>query len=224
MDGMCGFEPGPREQTLFAEDFDHAAELDAPEPEVIEPTYSAGELDAARVEAWQAGHDEAEAAAAEADHAAIRESLAAIAAQMAVTRAEATAHTEAAAEAIARSLLDALAVALPALCARHCETELRGVIHAVLPALRQELSITVRVNPTLVGLVTGEIERLDPDLAPRIRIIPAESVRRGDVCIQWQNGSAARDSAALWQQVAEALELGGLTQPALEAAEVAHAG
>ena len=82
---------------------------------MIEPTFTAAELDAARAEAWQAGSDAASAAAAAADHAAIRQTVAAVAEQLAAAHDELLDLAEQSATAIARLLLGSLGVVLPEL-------------------------------------------------------------------------------------------------------------
>ena len=78
---MDGFTHFAKVGTLFAEDFD-LPEV-APEPEVIEPVFSAGELTAAREAAWRDGHDAGLQDAATSDAAATRQAIAAIAEQFA---------------------------------------------------------------------------------------------------------------------------------------------
>jgi flagellar biosynthesis/type III secretory pathway protein FliH len=211
--------------TLFAEDFDHPLQPEpAPEPEVIEPSFNLAELEGAKSAAWQAGYDAAIEAATAADEAVARAAIAAIAAQLDAARDAASLLVEPCAEAIARLLLDSLRIALPALCAQHGEAELRAVIRVVLPALVQEPAITARVHPRLAATVAAELEHLDPELAPRIRIVTDATMRPGDARIHWRNGSATRDTAALWNQVAEALAPAGLLPAPTELRETVDAG
>ena len=210
-DTILDFDVPPTGGRLFAEDFDLPPVPDAPpEPEVIEPTFSATELEVVRTETWQAARADTLSEAAAADHAVIRQTVAAISAQLVTAREAANQVATQSAEAIARLLLDGLALALPALCARYGDGEVAAVIGAVLPALAQEPAITVRVNPLHALAVKRDIERLDPDLASRTRIAPVEDMAPGDVRVVWRNGSATRDTAALWDQVAEALGTVGL--------------
>jgi len=205
---MDGFAHLSRPGTLFAEDFDLPQA--APEPEVIEPSFSAAELTAAREAAWQDGQAEGMQQAAASEAAATRQVLAAIAEQLAEERAAAAERAQSSAETIARLLLDSLAATFPALCARYGDAEVRAIIHAVLPALRQETAITVRAHPRTTAAATQEIARLDPDLAAHVQMLDCDGMQPGDVRIAWRNGSAARDAAALWQQVADVLVPAGL--------------
>ena len=214
----------PSGKILFAEDFDESPAGDgAPEPEVIEPTFSAAELEATRAEAWQAGRDAATAEAAAADHASIRQTVAAIAAQLSAAHNELLDLAEHSAAAIARLLLGSLGVVLPELAARYGEAELQAIIRTVLPGLFKEPAVTLRINPRHCATLRREIERLDPDLAARLQLVPTDSMPPGDARIAWRNGGATRDAAALWEQVTATLGLSGLSPSLAEPTEIAHA-
>jgi flagellar biosynthesis/type III secretory pathway protein FliH len=193
---------------LFAEDFDRPET--APEPEAIEPVYSAGDLAAAREAAWQDGREAGLKAAAASDAAATHRATQALVEQFAAECDAAASRAEQSAETIARLLLDSLAATFPALCARYGDAEVRSIVRSVLPALSQEPTVTVRAHPRTARAVRQEIARLDPDIAAHIETVECDAMLPGDVRIAWRNGSATRDAAALWQQVAEILAPAGL--------------
>lgn len=225
MDAMPNFDRRPSGKVLFAEDFDQPLSRGAaPEPEVIEPTFSAAELEAARAEAWQAGSDEAAVKAAAADHAAIRQAVAAIAAQLAAAHDACLEIAEQSAAMIARLLLHSLGAVLPQLAARYGEAELLAIIRIVTPGLFKEPAITVRAHPRHCAALIREIESLDPDLAARMQVIPTDAMPPGDLRVSWRNGGAIRDTAALWAQVSETLGLAGLAPEPFETRELEHAG
>jgi flagellar biosynthesis/type III secretory pathway protein FliH len=193
---------------LFDEDFDLPTRQ--AEPEVILPVFSAAELAAARDEATQEGRDLATAEAEASSRAASSRCLAEIATQMSAARAETATIAEESAEAIARLLLGCFATALPALSARHGAAEVTAVLRQLLPALRREPKIIVRINPHLVPAMTKEIHSLDADLSARVRLIPTDAVALGDARITWDNGAASRDAASLWEQIENILAPAGL--------------
>ena len=196
---------------LFAEDFDTAPNSRAvPAPEIIEPSFTPADLEAARQQAWQAGHAAAAASAEQVDSASVRDAIAAIAASLADARTEAAAVAQQAAAELARLLLDSFAAVLPALSARHGEAELRSLLRTLLPALSQEPSVSIRIHPQHAAMVRQEIERLDPELAANLRIVASDAMQPGDIRVTWRGGQAARDVAAFWAQVAEALAPAGL--------------
>ena len=199
---------------LFAEDFDLPRRAAIPASEVINPTYTAADLAEARAEAWAAGHAAGTTEANGMITATTRSLLEAIAAALHDAKATANTVAERSVEAIARLLLDSLAKLLPALCERHGEAELCALIHTILPALAQEPTITVRLNPVHTTALMRELDRLDPELVERVRLLPVEAIEVGDVRVSWHDGSATRDTAALWQQVRAVLEPAGLLSPA----------
>jgi hypothetical protein len=212
MDGSLHIPPRSQSLgTLFGEDFD-VREI-APEPEVIEPVFSAADLESARESAWLDGHAKALQEAAIGDAAAIRQAVDAIASQIKADREAAVACANETAEAIARLLLDSLAAAFPALCANYGEAEVRAIIRIVLPPLTQEATITVRANPHTAAALAEEIGRLAPELIACVSITECDGMARGDVRITWHNGTAMRDARALWEQVAAVLAPAGLLQP-----------
>ena len=219
MDGVTQF---PKVGKLFAEDFD-VPEV-APDPEAIEPVYSARELTAARDAAWRDGHEAGLQDAATSDNAATRQAIAAFAEQFAMECEAATARDEQSAEAIARLLLDSLAAIFPTLCVRYGDAEVRAIVRTVLPALTQEPAITVRANPRTARALTQEITRLDPDLAEHVQAVDCDAMSPSDVRIAWRNGTATRDAAALWQQVAAVLAPAGLLRADAASRETVHGG
>ena len=138
-----------------------------------------------------------------------------IAEQLAAEREAAAIRADQSAEVIARLLIDSLAVAFPDLCAQFGDAEVRAVVRIVLPGLRQEQAITVRAHPRTALALAQEIARLDPDLTAHVQTSACDAMPPGDVRIAWRSGSATRDAAELWRQVASVLMPAGLlTVPA----------
>ena len=198
---------------LYAEDFDDdggaPAAADAlPEPEVIEPSFTAAELDAARVEARAAGRLDAErGVAASRNH-----MLGLLATGVADARAAAAEVAEAAAEGVARCMLGALAACLPALCERHGAEELRALVRMVLPAMQDEPRITVRVNPRMLPAMQAEVAALDFEIAERVHLLATDALPPGDARISWVDGSAVRDAGRARAAVQDALSALGLLE------------
>ena len=196
---------------LFDEDFDLPPP--SPEPEVIQPVFTAAELMAAREEAVREGRDSALAEADASGSAASRRALTEIAAQMEAAREEAASIAEQSAEAIARLLLDCFATAFPALSTRYGAGEITAVLQAILPALHREPKITVRVNPHLLATITEEIHALDADLTARVRLVATDAMALGDARVTWENGAATRNAVSLWNQIENILAPAGLLNP-----------
>lgn len=201
-------------RSLFDDDFD----LPAPpepreEPEIIEPSFSLAEYEAARDEGFRAGEEAAREAADAARNAAEHATLAAIAASLDAVRDDAAQVVEDAATAIGGLLMDMLAAVFPALCARFGAAETQAVIRTILPVLRQEPRATVRIAPDLVAPVVETITRVDADLVARIDIEPDPTVPDGDVRVTWRHGEARRDVRALWRDIGDILGQTGWPVP-----------
>jgi flagellar biosynthesis/type III secretory pathway protein FliH len=223
-------DAGPRAYdrfALFAEDFDLSrADRDIPDPEVIQPGFSAADIAAARAEAWAEGF---ESGAAEAQKRATNEIgalLDRIAGSLRDMREDAAAIVEQGADAIARTLMDSLGAVLPALCAQYGEAELRVLVQTILPALAREPSVTMRLNPAHIPALMRELDRLEPELIERVHLLPVEAIPLGDVRLSWEDGVATRDAADLWRQVQAVLVPAGLLTPVAMAREkeLQHAG
>ena len=197
---------------LYAEDFDEAAPActapsePALEPELIEPVFTAVELDRARAEGRAAGQAEAERGVA----ASRLQVLRLIGDTMADAREAARIVATEAAEATARCMLSALTACLPALCTRHGADELRAFVRVVLPVLAEEPRITVRVHPHMIGVLEDELASMDFEIVERISLHPSEAIAPGDARVTWSEGSASRQAARARAAVEEALALLGL--------------
>ena len=203
---------------VFAEDFDEPRPVaKPPEPAPAEPVYSAADLQTARAEALREGHAAGMAEAEESNLVLARDALLAIAGRLDTAREEARTIAEEAAEALGRLVMDALAAAFPALCARHAEAELSAIVRAILPRLHEEPEIVVRTGPHMTAALTQEIAALDPDLLDRVRLIPTDAIPPGDMRISWRAGSVRRDTAGLWADIENILAPAGLLSPAVRA-------
>ena len=206
---------------LFADDFDHpASEI---EPEIIEPTFTAAELAAAREQAWAEGHAAASQEAAEAQNAALRASAGRLVDQLAALTTDLRQEAEQRAEAIADLLLEILAALFPSLSAAHGEQEALALVKALMPGLARMPAVTIRANPCLVATLAREVERADLVDPAAITVVPSESVPPGDVRLIWAEGGASRDAAEAWARVSATLREAGFALPPTNAKELDHA-
>ncbi len=200
---------------LYAEDFDAPKIIPAPapppEPVAAAPVFTVADMESAHA----AGRAAAKVEIANSQAATRIKLLAQIAAGIAETQAACAAATEEAADAIARTMLSALAACLPALCARHGETELRAFARALLPGLTEEKRITMRVNPAMIAGMSTEIALLDAEIAECVVLVPVDQMAPGDARVTWQDGSAVRDAGQARTKIADALAALGLLEPGL---------
>ncbi len=203
---------------LYAEDFDAepAAEdippdSDVPEPEVIEPFFTAEELEAAREEGRTAGRAEAERGIA----ASRLHMLERIADALAEAQGEAATVAESAATGTARAMLSALATCLPTLCERHGAAEVQALVRIVLPGLVDQPRVSVRIHPRLEPVIAAELSALDSEFAERVVLLPNDAIAPGDVKITWEGGAALRDAGRVCAALNESLAALGLYEEEL---------
>ena len=200
---------------LYAEDFDEDGlqpgvfdPQPGPEPEIIEPRFSAAELEAARAEARQVGRGEAEDGLA----ASRIQLVAKLVDGLGEARAGAFAAAEQAAEGVARCMLSALAACLPALCEQHSAGELRMLVRTLLPALSEEPRIIVRVHSDTMAAMQEEMSSLDAEIGERVHLLATDAIAPGDARISWAEGSATRDASRSRAAFEQGLALLGLLQ------------
>jgi flagellar assembly protein FliH len=216
------FAPGPLTGVLFAEDFDGPVVVEAaaepelappPEPEVVAPSFTEEDLDAARREGHAAGMRAAAEEAARTQEAARVAALQQIAAGFATAQAAAASVVETAVEGTAGLILQMIARMLPALSAAHGEAEIRMLVRTLMPALAREPRATIHVNPAHQAAIAAEIEALDPAAAERLVLQPAPAMPAGDARITWEAGVAKREAAAIQSAIEQALSGLGLLAP-----------
>ena len=201
---------------IFDEDFDQATVVRPPvETAASEPVFTAADLEAARRQSWQEGHDTGSHESEGTTAALGRDALITIAERLHSARAEASIIAEEAAGTLAVLVMDAFAAAFPALCAQHAEEELRAIVGAVIPRLREEPVIRVHVETAMAGVLLREIGAMDGDLADRVRIVPVDTMTAGDLRITWHAGGATRDTASLWAEIEAVLVPAGLLTTSL---------
>lgn len=214
------------------EDFDDdpptleaAADEPAEDEPFAPPPPDADEIAASRDAAYAAGRRDERAEIATERSIALDRTLASMAGQLRDAGREASAVAEAAAEETARLLLRVLAAMMPALCARHGAADAVALVRAVVPALLHEPRVTIRVNPHVRDAVAAELARVAPDWADRIALVATDAMAPGDARVAWDNGTASRDVAELWDQVIARLAPLGLLDEATArsfARETAH--
>jgi flagellar assembly protein FliH len=174
------------------------------------PMFTSAELLAARQEGIAEGQCKALAQyRAEGDEL-CQQVLATVAERLAEARQEHVRLAEEAAAALARLLMQTLRTLLPAATLRCGEGEVRALARAILPGLAQEPHVQIRIAPQHVPAIEAELAGLDADMRARIVLAPTETIAPGDARIVWQDGSASRDTGAIWNAVAEVLAPLGL--------------
>jgi flagellar assembly protein FliH len=179
-----------------------------PEPEVVVPTFSEEEMNAARAQAFAQGRDQGLAEAAAATEQAILQALSVLDQRLAELLHLATNSHAAATD-------DAVAVAIgivrklfPALSAQGALAE---VEHTVVEAMRLVLDqprLAIYVNEAILPRLAERVEALSAEAAYRgqVELKPDAALPPGDCRVEWTDGGAQRDTAALWRAIDAILE------------------
>ncbi len=214
---------------LYAEDFDAEPEQPAPAPEpaaklrpVPEPqpelapelmpeakapqAMPRADVNALCIRAVEA------AQAAWADSAQERRTLAleALAEGLASARHDSEEAAEAVADGVARTALAMVASLLPELCKSHGDQEVRLLVKTLLPLIARTGPVVIRVRPELIDLVRTDIDTLNDGAFETVEL-RAANLSAGDVKLSWDEGSLARDSAAIRKAIEDSLAQLGLT-------------
>ena len=209
--GPCGI--------LYAEDFDTPPPVRLPvqaaPPPPPPPTFTAAELEDARVSAADAARAEVMEAAEMAALQMRAAALSGIAEGVGRLREEVAAEVGRATEELSRAVLSMLQAALPSLMDATAGREISGLLGRLLPGLHAERQVTVRVSPEVLGTVEGDLAGLDEEQRARIRLVGADALAPGDLRVSWHEGRLVRDTAAIARASQEILRSAGY-------AEVAH--
>lgn len=117
----------------------------------------------------------------------------------------------AAVEGTATTMLAMLSGALPQFCRDHGPAEARAIIARLLPALRAEPRVIVRVHPDLASDLQRDLADLEAEMAGTITVLPGP-LERGDVKVTWHNGALTRDTTQILTAMQDALGQLGLHQ------------
>jgi flagellar biosynthesis/type III secretory pathway protein FliH len=190
---------------LYVEDFDAPPPRDRRAPDIITPSFTHAELEAAREEGFKAG-----LATAQGEHHAVQTelrtaALTAIGEALAAARGEAAAVAQHMAGELVSTVLALVEAALPAAASRLAGAEIAALLACVLPPLKREPALTVRVHPDVHDETEDAIARIWPDHLTRVAVIPDGTLAASDVVVTWSDGEARRETAALWEAIRAAL-------------------
>jgi flagellar biosynthesis/type III secretory pathway protein FliH len=155
----------------------------------VETTFTeeqvANQLEAARATAFQAGWEAGRDAALTAHDIALHTCLDAVSAQLRDAMRSAQAVAEGTIDALARTVIEALAVALPSLAARLAAEEALHFTTSLLPALAAEPRVDLAVAPELADEIRHQLsgER-------NVAVTADASLSAGDVRLRWNDGDA----------------------------------
>jgi len=188
------------------------------------PTYSEEELNAARQEARAAGHEEGVREATEAT-----ENL--VAAALTIIGERLSEIFEAQTKSSAATTQDAAAIAItiarkifPDLNRRNLLGEIGRLVEVSLAGVMDEPRLIIHVNDKSRDALNAHIEELRhaKGFEGNIVLLGDPSIPPGDCRMEWSEGGAERNTAAMWQQIDEIVENNiGTLNEAIEAVKKA---
>lgn len=177
---------------------EHAYKPKAPAPKI-----TADELEAAKAQARAEGEAMGREAAYGQHQQAIEQALMAIEARLGQL-AEARAQAEAQARAEAVSLAAAIARKLAAgLLAREPMREIEALVLRCLDDMRDEPRLVVRASEAVAQLLDQRVDQLvaQSGFGGKLMLVPDDTLPPGDCRIDWADGGAERNQAAIEKDV-----------------------
>lgn len=203
-------EPEPDAAAETAEAGGAAAEPEPPPP----PTFTEEELAAARDEAFQQGREQGIREAAEGLDKAILDTLATVGERLAdVLQDQANVEADARDDAVKVGLAVARKL-FPDLNEKNGLGEVERITAQAMAMVLGDATLVIRVNDQLAEPLKVRLEALKTRAMFRggVALESRGDIPVGDCRIDWANGGAIRDTAAIWQAIDDVLERNGLAE------------
>lgn len=204
---------------LFDNDFatgDEASRL-APRPDTRR--FSANDLEAAKAAARAEGVAAGRAAAEQEIARRIADACAVLGTRLGdLMKSCATQHEAQTREAVTAAAEIARRL-LPSLGKREAISEVEGLIRDCLTRLHEEPRLVVRVADELLDPIRQRLDQLTSaaGYTGRVILFADPALKSGDARVEWADGGAERDSAAIWRDIDSAIQRfveGGAGAPA----------
>jgi flagellar biosynthesis/type III secretory pathway protein FliH len=206
---------------LYIEDFDEEdVDRVSPPAEATAQVFSERDVEEAREAGRLAGLDEARTEIAAVQGQLRLSVLTTVTDMLRGTRQEVEKLAENRAWDLSATVLAVLTAALPATASRHARGEIEAIFKIVLPGLRCEPELCVRVHPEQEADASSALSSLLADQPTAVTVRGDPALAPSDVVMTWRDGSARRDCAVIWNHIANALAPLGL--PTFQ--EIAHGG
>ena len=172
-------------------------------PEIIVPTFSEEELNAARDDGFARGKDEGINQSLEAAELKTATALVTIVAKIEeIFQRQDDANTVTARDAVsvATSITRKL---FPQFSTRGALEEVERVVVSIMEKVIDEPRLTITVNSTLLESITERLDDMMTETGFEGKVIlnGNESLTESDCLIEWGTGTALRDTKSLWQEI-----------------------
>lgn len=195
------------DRSFDSSDFTHeeieAIEETEEEPEVIVPTFSKEEVEAARNEGYEKGKVEALKEAEEN----IENQLVQVIKEISVQLEQLTSNQSL----VNRDIFeDAIKVAraitektFPSINAENGFQEIENLIHHALLEILEEPRVKIQIHPKLTEHLSGRINQISKNtqFEGRVLIFADETIKQGDCKIEWSSGGALRDVSEIMLEI-----------------------
>jgi len=193
---------------LFDNDFaagDEAARL-APRPDTRR--FSANELEAAKAAAHAEGVAAGRAAAEQEIARRVADACTTLGTRVSELMKTLTAQHEAHTREAVSTAAEIVRRLLPSLGKREAISEVEGLIRDCLTRLHEEPRLVVRVADELLDPIRQRVDQLAAaaGYTGRIILFADPAVKSGDARVEWADGGAERDSAAIWRDIDSAIQ------------------
>jgi len=196
---------------LFDESFDEPVAPPQPEPLEEEapppPTFSEAELATAREEAYRAGLQAGQEEARQGLEQASADTLASIGIALGEMITTIDRRAQEIEGASLRAAVDVARRLVPSLAASQAQVEVETIIAECLERLREEPRIVVRVADAAIDTIKSRLDDLaeSKGFEGRIVLLSQPDFQPSEVKVEWADGGAERNLAAIWGDVDAAL-------------------
>lgn len=196
---------------LFETEFDASG---AERPRGAKPTrpdarsFTAADLESARSESYAAGVASGRADAEKQINRRIADALDALGTRLGDLLAEGTRNHEAASREAIVAATEIVKRLMPALAQREALSEVESLIGDCLSRLHDEPRLVIRVGDELLDPLRQNIDQLAAaaGFSGRVILLADAAMRATDARVEWADGGADRDLAAIWREVESAIQ------------------
>lgn len=178
------------------------------EPEEVVPTFSQEELDSVREAAFAQGREDGIREAANATERRVAELLETVGGQLAqLLREHKTDRDEALKSAISVAA-GTMHKVFPEYTRRFGTREVEAMIEEIIQRVLEEPRLLVRVDSQAITQLEGRIEAIAEarGFEGKVTLLEDPDLPTGDCRVEWGDGGAERQGAALWQEIDEIIE------------------
>jgi flagellar assembly protein FliH len=195
---------------LFDTDFDSGGDPLNARPTVRTDTrrYTSAEVEAAKSAAHAEGVAAGRALAEQEISRRLADVLAVVGGRIGEVLAEAQANHQVRTREAVTTAAEIVRRLLPALAKREAMSEVEALIADCLARVHDEPRLVVRVGDDLLDALRPRVDELTgaAGFSGRVILLADNTLKPGDARVEWADGGADRDTAALWREIEGAIQ------------------